>query len=119
MNLWIPPLLAQSVLRKESAASSVHVHTRHQALLLYSTRALYGTPIAMYVTFTVIPYYGHGVNYYVNFFMTATVHCIDSVVYRILMTTIEPVRMMDYAKKILQPTIFQCFPQNAFKTGRS
>ena len=27
----------------------------------------------MYVTFTVIPYYGHGVNNYVNFFMTATV----------------------------------------------
>ena len=30
-------------------------------------------PIAMYVTFTVIPYYGHGVNNYVNLFMTATV----------------------------------------------
>ena len=28
----------------------------------------------MYVTFTVIPYNGHGVNNYVNFFMTATVY---------------------------------------------
>ena len=37
---------------------------------------------------------------------------IDSVVhmsYRILMTTTQPVRMMNDAKKILQPTIFQSF----------
>ena len=33
-----------------------------------NTVGVYGTPIAMYVTFTVIPYYGHGINNYVNFF---------------------------------------------------
>ena len=82
MNLWIPPLLALSALRKESAAScnardaprfigsGTCIYAASGVIIILNTGVVRHA-YAMYVTFTVIPYYGHGVNNYVNFFMTA------------------------------------------------
>ena len=83
MNLWIPPLLAPSVLRKESAAS---YNARDAPRFIgYGTCAYAASGIIilnmgvvrhvmyMYITFMVIPYYGHGINNYVNLFMIAIV----------------------------------------------
>ena len=80
-----PPLLAPSVLRKESAAScnardaprfigsGTCTYAASGVIIVLNTGVVRHAYCHIYVTFTVIPYYGRGVNNYVNFFMTATV----------------------------------------------
>ena len=46
-------------------------------------------PITMYATFTVILYNSHGVNNYVNFFMTATVHMHNAYMYLHLFSSVR------------------------------